>query len=698
MSGSSLGKCDATDEVKSILRAMARAKVKEGITDAHMILDHIHDAIGEHTMLAKGQIADIVSGYGNVRKQTRDEMRQRINGMRAEMRDLSDTQDKMLGAKNPATARDQAKRTKLRDDIADLQRQIDYGEDAKQSRSRVNGPDDEELNGLKKQLASKQRELDQTRSSPPAVFPKDPTAAKNSSRQKILQRMIDDYNARIKRGDYSPTARPEKPKYSAETMALQGKKNEAINRWKNLALEDQRSRRTTYGKMFDRAVELKRTALLMSPPVYAKLASAAATKIAFKTAEEGVGNLLSHIPGVSRIADKAYFEGRTTGAIEKAVAKQTFSKDTLDAMWDTLRTGTNKFKSAANALDDPHLQAEFKLSRAVGNSHEMLKTPLKINIWKRSVLKGMESERRAMEADGKYTPEEISDHLNSAEFHNHLNALAWSEANREALSGKNLFNDMYNGLQARLKQEAAKGGARGAVAAGAGRLMKWEFPVTNVPINWAIQKASYAGGGIAAIAHLAAAADKGLGNKFVLKNAINNLTREQADSIMRNMKRQAVGVPLMAIGYYLYQNFGGMYQQGDSKNKNKPDSESVKIGSAKIPKSVLENPALSALQTGATAAWVDHKPKSDRFEGALAGAKSLIADNPFIEDTAGLAKGFNDVHSLGQWAGKEASSVIPAPISWAARTFDNEEHRKPKTGLDEIKMKIPGYRETVPRQ
>lgn len=52
--------CVPTPEVKKIIQAMARAKLREGHTDALDVLNAIHDEIKDHTPLWKDEIADII--------------------------------------------------------------------------------------------------------------------------------------------------------------------------------------------------------------------------------------------------------------------------------------------------------------------------------------------------------------------------------------------------------------------------------------------------------------------------------------------------------------------------------------------------------------------------------------------------------------------------------------------------------------
>jgi hypothetical protein len=79
--------CEATPEIKRIIRAMAKAKLEEGFTHADDIVDEIHAAINDHTPLWKGEIADIISGYGQERRQaTKTELQERVTQLKRDLR------------------------------------------------------------------------------------------------------------------------------------------------------------------------------------------------------------------------------------------------------------------------------------------------------------------------------------------------------------------------------------------------------------------------------------------------------------------------------------------------------------------------------------------------------------------------------------------------------------------------------------
>ncbi len=700
--------CDVTPEVKAILRAMARAKFMEGTHDGDKLLDQLHHDISPHSDLTRGEIADIVSGYTKAPKAARNELRDKQLALYREWRDLSKTQDALTKPKDMNAIRAQAKRTRLLNEIDALEHKIAGGITESESRGRYAGPDDAETARLKDELAAKYQEWSNTRPSPPPTGPRE--SPRDRARQKVLAEQTSDYERRINAGDFSEPPKRQPPQYNKATQAALAARNAAQQAYERRLYQFEQATRSTTAKIADSIVELHRTAILMSPGVIGKLGAAAALRIALKPAESAVAKGLSVIPGLRGIYEKAPSEGgHASWKAEVAALRDTFSADTLRDMKEKLLTGGTELSRAYGGKDDLH-EAQYRLSRGIANIHSAMKVPLERNVFARSMAKRMEFESKVASAAG-LTDAEVQRHLADPATQMRIAAESWADAEHAKLQGDNAINTTISrwiGMMQNAGEMIPRKNADGTttmvpniqrtLGGAAARVTKFALPITKVPTNWMIQKASYAGGAIGGWAQLMSAADKGFSNKLLLRNAIKNLTPAQADSIARNFTRQAVGLPLLAIGAYLYKNFGGMYQQGDSKNKEKPDAESIRFANGTtIDKRYLENPLLAALQIGATAAWVAHKPQGDKLSGAVAAAKGIAADNPFLETPSQWARGFSDMKSFKKFAGQQVASFIPGPFGFAARLTDPAKHRKPEGFTDELKMQIPGLREQVPR-
>lgn len=68
------------------------------------------------------------------------------------------------------------------------------------------------------------------------------------------------------------------------------------------------------------------------------------------------------------------------------------------------------------------------------------------------------------------------------------------------------------------------------------KAFSYEFPIMKVPVNFVAETLSYAAGGAKAALQL------------IIAKGVKNLNGDQADYIMRNLKKQTVGAALMYIG------------------------------------------------------------------------------------------------------------------------------------------------------
>jgi hypothetical protein len=150
--------CEPSDDVRRIIRAMARAKVEEGITDAGAIVDEIHAAIQDHTPLWKNEIADIITGIGQPKRQaTKSELQQRMEQLR---RDLKDAYHPKVAPtpKSPEAAANERRQAAIKKQMAEIQEKIRTGNFTKTAPT-VH-PDDPATQKARLELAAAKREAD----------------------------------------------------------------------------------------------------------------------------------------------------------------------------------------------------------------------------------------------------------------------------------------------------------------------------------------------------------------------------------------------------------------------------------------------------------------------------------------------------------------------------------------------------------
>jgi hypothetical protein len=268
-------------------------------------------------------------------------------------------------------------------------------------------------------------------------------------------------------------------------------------------------------------------------------------------------------------------------------------------------------------------------------------------------------------------------------------AQAGADAARTIFQNDNLAVQGYRMLVARLMNAGEAGTTTRAFGEAAGRAFEFAFPIVKVPTNVVAESGSYAVGALKAFLQYKAA------------GGMKGLTADQADYIARNLQKQFLGGALMATGIAEAQNFGGYYQQGDSKKSREVEADTGNLGGLTIPRWAFHTPAAQMLQFGATMSRV--YDEDQKREGIDAGAnavmqagKGLLDQIPFLNTPWQMTANFRDIDSAKKALGSIPAAFVPPDIAKLAKSMDDNTRRKPQGFLDPLKMKIPGWRQDVP--
>jgi polyhydroxyalkanoate synthesis regulator phasin len=594
--------CEATPEVKRIIRGMAKALVEAGHIDAHDIVDAIHAEIADHTPLYKSEIADIISGYGTVPKATVDTLRLHLNELKRQLR--------------------------------------------AESRSR------------------------------------DPNAGPDVRRQKDLQKQIDTIQKRIDTGDF---AKPERKgiDYNVKTQELEAERNRIRKKADRLEQLLRKKNDSPAAKVADFLLGVQRTVILSSSAIVEKLGAAAVARMAITPAEEAVGSVLHMIPGIRQISQQAPREGGGMSLHAEASAKaHALSLQTVKDMGNVIRHGGGHLE---DLYDNKPLPVHAFLD-VMGRIHGALKTPVKVDEFYRSLAKRTAHARKQL-IDGGMSAEEATAHLDTPLEQAKHAALAYADGQRAIFMHDNLFADLYNGLLKRAETAGEPGSMERAIGGTASRLGHFAMPIVKIPTNIAGEViGGYALGGVNA------------GIRLALSKGIKNLSPEQADAIMRALKKQTIGAALLAIGYM---GAGGMqaagyYQQGDNKKKGLPEAGSLEVGDTHIPKNLVHNPALEMLQIGGMVRRIAGDGGTTG-ESVHAVGGGLVDEIPFLNEPVRIVQGLRTAKSTSVFFGQQAAGALTPPdLRRYAKASDPEATRKPQNFLDALKVGIPGLREDVP--
>jgi hypothetical protein len=569
----------------------------------------------------------------------------------------------------------EARKKQVQKQIDELNRKIKDSDFSKKDNGLQPTPDSElnNLNDEKKQLLQKLKDA-------MVAAGVDPYQEKALNAFKSrLKKQAEELQRKLREKDFAPQEK-KTFKRDSEGDKLQadvnGYKKDIRKEMKKIELDE----RPKWLKTMDFLAKWRRAVLLSSVTTLGKLTSAALERSIISPMEELAGSIIHFIPGLHQISLAAPREGGLINlTAEKAAAKVWIDKNTLIEAGKELK-GKSSLKLLYGKENDlPDTALDW-----FGRVHAALKTPAKIAEFERSIQKRSDW----ASANGF--------DVNDPVIHASLEAQAYIDANRAIFQQNNILADKW--------QQAVESLGRGSKSEKAiGDIMKTLLPIVRVPTNFVWESTSYAIGALKAIPNVVKAIHSG----------VQSLHPDEADFVIRALKKQGLGIGIMALGYFAAGSVGGYYtgkrKEGDLK------AGDVTLFGVHLPHWMLHAPLIEMLQIGATLRRVndDYNKKGKPGGGEAAGlatVKGLYGQVPFFATAGGLGNALESSKSLEGFGGEFvksfavpptvqsiAKSGIPfTPIKGDVDEDGNEIERKPQTFLQHIESGIPGLREKVP--
>jgi hypothetical protein len=452
---------------------------------------------------------------------------------------------------------------------------------------------------------------------------------------------------------------------------------------------DRLANRPWWEKAQDTFVKWRRGFLLSGPVTLAKLTSAAVQRMAFTPMEEVIGAEWSKV--FPELARKAHREGGINSRAEARAITQAVTKGMTDA-WDVLTTGQSELDVLYGGPKEGYIRESDVLPRSAidffGKVHGALKAPTKRAEFARSF------EKRATAAirDGI----DVTDPM----VQTRIAAEAYKDANRAIFLQDNMVVAAYKRALTAFEQKSKVTGnvkPGGKVAATVSQSL---FPIVRVPTNIVAETFQYALGLPSGLSRLAIAKAFGKG--------VEGLKPEEADMIMRHLKKGSLGAAVLLLGYFNPNTIGGYYQSGGKRKASDVKAGNIQIYGHNIPSYLLHNPLLETLQFGATIRRVSDSKlrKKDKDTqgipaGLAAGALGLVEAVPFVREQIEATKAFNPNERTDFFGELSKSFVVPQLLQWAATQTDkdakgNPIQRKPGSILEYIESGLPGARQNLP--
>lgn len=428
--------------------------------------------------------------------------------------------------------------------------------------------------------------------------------------------------------------------------------------------------------------------LISSPRVLGKLGMSSLMRPGTNLIEDVAGAMLRKLPGVQWTADQAPRHGSDLATVLKAQPAnvKAFFKGFADAV-QVLRTGKSSVSELAGELrssQQTFLDWQFRL-------HDAEKEPLVQYEFQNAKAQITEWARR----QGK--------NLLDPSVQGWIERYAAERAMEVKFRQKSqVVDDINKILSSTRKTPMVWRIAKGAVRT-------FGVPILRQPTNWATEVGSYLFGSFYG------------GGRIALNFArgVKALPPEQADVIMRNLKKGSVGAALMALGYFKPDWFGGFYDPKDKKKPGDPGFMETHVPGTKtnLPGWVLHNPFFIPTQVGSTFRhWRDAhlgKKESEAEADAYAAWHAVHGfgqEMPFIRESPAVeAFTDKDAEKGGWYLGNFLKGMSPQAMKWWAEQEDTDPQtgswynpaskpmpRKVKGTMQQIQSSVPWWRRSLP--
>ena len=547
-----------------------------------------------------------------------------------------------------------ARKTALRNQITDLEKEI--ADKQKIVKEKRNPLVDKELTDLRAKLAEVKERHNK-------AFNKDTELEAN--RREAYKRNLTKRLEALEKANANKQELVKKPikktVLDQQAMDLKGNLEAAWKKQKDIVANIRYSNRSWWEKAMD-AVGGTRVAFVLSHlGIIGKLTASAVTQIGTKFGEDvAIGGALRKVPIVKGIMRRASEGGATEGIVDAGAhargakaagaAALAHARDVAKAIWN--RTMPPSRVAEAKQLDTTFGRTEQPtgpIEHFIRDVHATLHDPVKIAGYHTDLEKRMASYAKSFGADY------VDDPINQLKIANesYQNAQKWIFFQDNEISRR-----VTGFFRSRIDPKTSKPTPASKAGEVLGRVI---VPISKVPFNIIGEAFEHIGGAFTIPTHagriIARAYQQGSFEK-----AVESLTPEQADLIVRHLKRGLAGGALMTLGYFNPGSVGGFYSTSYKPGDDEAEWGTVKLGGLIIPRWMLHNPLFVAMHFGATVrriqdSYLRQKDVEPRGlpAGIAAASVGVIQDAPVLHEALHLGDLQRDPES---WLGKELKSIV----------------------------------------
>lgn len=441
--------------------------------------------------------------------------------------------------------------------------------------------------------------------------------------------------------------------------------------------KEEAKKRTWVSKIQDKFIKWQRAFKLSNPVTMGKLVMAGMTRLTTTPLEDIVGGGYSAV--LPKLAKGAIGEGGGLNIKETAEAyKNAIIEGMKDAAAIMKIGGHGKSDLDVVFGKSGHLPPEA--IDFFGQLHSATKAPFKRFMFERSLSKRL---RRNI-ANGV----DVSDPLVQTEIaigaYKDANRAIFMQDNKVTVGWQKMIN-YFDTVDKKTGKSPSKPIAT---------TLQFLIPFVKVPTNIAAEIGTNIYGvpvGVGKILH------------GVFTNGLENLSADEKDVILRNLKKGTLGLAALSLGYMNPQIFGGYYQEKERRKSNDAKAGAFKIGGVNIPAWLIESPIFQAMQVGATVRRVkDAKVKGETkglSEGLWAGALGMAEHVPMIDQPLRIFNAIKDEKER-EWYVDELikGTIEPSLLQKVAEFTDKADKRVPTDLKEHLEMGLPGLRQKVPEK
>lgn len=582
----------------------------------------------------------------------------------------------------------QAKLDELKEQIASKKEAIRTG-NVSPERAELNRPQPKELEEALRERDELSKQIAEMRPPPETVHGNEPMTPEERRLSDFKSRAAINagkYDAKTAASDFSPRPKAAPLALDEEALRLKAENERAKIAFQTALIKDRLANRTSLEKAQDTFVKWRRGFLLSGPGTLAKLTGAAALRVVTTPIEELTGAALGTI-APDLMARAPRHGGLNSDAEAKAITA-IFTKGMRDAH-NVLTTGKSNADVLFGRTPGGNVRPSDVIPQSMidffGNLHGALKAPVKASEFARSFEKRTAfAIRNGVDVSDPAVQQAIS-------------VAAYKDANRAIFMQDNVVSKAFNGGLAMLENMKTGEGKKSAAGKAISTAIRVMLPIVKVPTNIVAEAVEYATGSVTGSVKLAKA----------MREGMDGLTPEQADTIARQLKKGSIGAAALLIGYFGHKNFGGFYQQGEHRDKKDVAPGAARIGDTNIGRSLIHSSLVETMQLGATIGRYQEQKvkgvKNDLLDSVGLATLGLAEELPFVRTPIELGKLFDKNERQYVKGELVKGLVVPQAVSQAAQFLDtdakgNPIRRNPKTVMEHVETGVPGIRETVRRK